>query len=160
MSYIPWPAGTGPISFAGDTAPSGWLLCDGSEYNRTTYADLFAAVGTKYGAGNGTTTFNVPDCRQRIPLGKYVGANLGDTGGAFNHTHTSVAHTHTVAAHTYNGPSHTHTGTTDNTDIQHAHGVSGTTSNENNDVDLTAASFGSDGAVAAGGFSGGHQHVY
>lgn len=48
-------------SYGGDTAPSGWLICDGSEISRTTYADLFSAIGTKYGSGDGSTTFNLPD---------------------------------------------------------------------------------------------------
>jgi microcystin-dependent protein len=49
--------------FGGLTAPDGWLLCDGSPVSRTTYADLFAAIGTTWGAGDGSTTFNVPDLR-------------------------------------------------------------------------------------------------
>jgi microcystin-dependent protein len=50
-------------------APSGWYLCEGGAISRTTYADLFAAIGTTYGAGNGSTTFNVPDFRDRAPYG-------------------------------------------------------------------------------------------
>lgn len=49
--------------YAGPIPPSGWLLADGSEVSRTTYARLFAAIGTTYGAGNGATTFNLPDLR-------------------------------------------------------------------------------------------------
>lgn len=48
-------------SFAGSTVPDGWLVCDGSAISRTTYARLFAAIGTTYGAGDGSTTFNLPD---------------------------------------------------------------------------------------------------
>ncbi len=48
------------VAFGGDTAPTGWLICDGSAISRTTYAALFAAIGTKYGAGDGSTTFNLP----------------------------------------------------------------------------------------------------
>lgn len=59
--------------FAGASAPSGWLLCDGSAVSRTTYADLFALVGSTYGAGNGSTTFNVPDLRSRVPFGVGTG---------------------------------------------------------------------------------------
>lgn len=82
---------TGVINaFGGTTPPTGALLCDGSAVSRTTYAALFAIIGTTYGVGNGTTTFNVPDLRQRFPLGKAVsgtGATLGGTGGALTHTH-------------------------------------------------------------------------
>lgn len=54
--------------FAGTTAPAGWLKCDGSAISRTTYADLFAAIGTTYGAGDGSTTFNLPT-QSVLPLG-------------------------------------------------------------------------------------------
>lgn len=49
--------------FAGNTVPDGYLYCDGSAVSRTTYSELFAAIGTIYGAGDGSTTFNVPDLR-------------------------------------------------------------------------------------------------
>ena len=48
-------------AFAGSTIPTGWLLCDGSAVSRTTYAALFAVIGTTYGTGNGSTTFNLPN---------------------------------------------------------------------------------------------------
>ena len=97
------------------SAPTGFLLCDGSAVNRTTYADLFAVVGTTYGVGNGTTTFNVPDLLGRVVIMVDGSANritasstnggnadtLGGVGGAETHTLASaesgtVAHTHTV----------------------------------------------------------------
>lgn len=56
--------------FAGNTAPPGWLLCYGQAISRTTYAALFAVTGTTFGAGDGSTTFNLPDCRGRLPLGQ------------------------------------------------------------------------------------------
>lgn len=58
------------IPYAGASAPTGFLLCDGAAVSRTTYADLFTAIGTTYGAGNGSTTFNVPDLQGRAPVGK------------------------------------------------------------------------------------------
>lgn len=63
------PAGT-IVPFAGSTAPGGWLFCHGQEVDRTTYARLFNRIGTAFGAGNGSTTFNLPDMRGRVPLGK------------------------------------------------------------------------------------------
>ncbi len=72
------------------TAPLGWHLCDGSAISRSTFASLFAAIGTAYGVGDGSTTFNVPDLRQRFPLGKATagtGATLGGTGGLVDHVH-------------------------------------------------------------------------
>jgi microcystin-dependent protein len=56
--------------YAGTTAPTGWLLCAGQTVSRTTYAVLFAVVSTTYGAGNGSTTFTLPDLRGRVPAGK------------------------------------------------------------------------------------------
>jgi microcystin-dependent protein len=84
------------------TAPTGWHLCDGSAISRTTFASLFAAIGTAYGVGDGSTTFNVPDLRQRFPLGKAAsgtGATLGGTGGTVDHVHAlNTASSHAKAA--------------------------------------------------------------
>ena len=56
-------------AYAASSAPSGWLLCDGAAVSRSTYADLYGVVGDTYGAGNGSTTFNVPDTRRRAIVG-------------------------------------------------------------------------------------------
>lgn len=91
--------GPGMIApFAGGVVPSGWLLCNGAAVSRSTYADLFNAIGTSYGTGDGSTTFNLPDLRSRVPVGKGPDAEfdtLGETGGAKTHSHTisSVAAT-------------------------------------------------------------------
>lgn len=63
-----WPAGV-IIPFAGTSVPTGYLLCNGAAVSRTYYANLFAAIGTLYGAGNGSTTFNLPDARDRVLQG-------------------------------------------------------------------------------------------
>ena len=55
--------------YGGATAPTGWLLCDGSAVSRTTYAKLFEVLGTAYGEGDGSTTFNVPNFSGRFPIG-------------------------------------------------------------------------------------------
>lgn len=100
-------AGVVKILSAG-SIPAGWLLCDGAAVSRTTYAGLFAvynASGLPYGAGDGSTTFNLPDLRQRAPYGvaaSGVGSTLGEAFGTINHVHTGPSHTHT-------GPAHTHT---------------------------------------------------
>lgn len=62
--------------FAGTTAPGGWLLCYGQAISRNTYSTLFSTIGTVYGVGDGTTTFNLPDCRGRVVAGK---DNMGGT---------------------------------------------------------------------------------
>lgn len=93
------------------TAPTGWLLCDGSAISRTDYVTLYNAIGTAYGVGNGSTTFNIPDLRQRFPLGKAAsgtGNTLGATGGSIDHTHTTPNHTHTISGHTHTMGNHTH----------------------------------------------------
>ena len=74
-------------------APTAWLSCNGGAVSRTTYAALFAAIGTTYGAGDGTATFNLPDTRGRALVGVGTGTGLtararGDTGGAETHTLT------------------------------------------------------------------------
>lgn len=97
VAYEACPSGV-IASFGGTTAPIGYLMCDGSAVSRTTYALLFAVIGTTYGVGDGSTTFNLPDLRQRFPLGKAAGgtgSTLGGTGGAIDHTH-GIAHTHDV----------------------------------------------------------------
>lgn len=60
-----------------DTPPAGWLICDGQSVSRTTYADLFSLWGDTFGAGDGSTTFNLPDFRFRSPIG--AGSNLDET---------------------------------------------------------------------------------
>lgn len=72
-------------AFAGASAPAGYLLCDGAAVSRTTYAALFAVLSTTYGTGDGSTTFNLPDLRTRVPVGKNSSgtfATLGAKGGA------------------------------------------------------------------------------
>jgi hypothetical protein len=69
------PPGT-VINYAGSTAPTGYLVCNGSLISRATYADLFTAIGTLYGAGDGATTFAVPDLRGQFIRGLDSGANV------------------------------------------------------------------------------------
>ncbi len=65
------------IPFGGDTAPNGWFLCQGQSISRTTYAELFAVIGTSFGAGDGSTTFNIPDMREVVPVGSGTSARSG-----------------------------------------------------------------------------------
>lgn len=86
--------------FAMPTAPAGYLQCDGSAVSRTTYAQLFAAIGTTFGAGNGTTTFNIPDMRAMFPRGwdngrgidqpRDFGSTQQDENKAHTHFHTDT----------------------------------------------------------------------
>src|SRR5690348_9602357 len=104
------------VPFAGSSAPAGWLLCYGQAVSRTTYAALFTVIGTVFGSGDGSTTFNVPDLRGRAAFGVdnmggtaasritsggsgIAGTTLGATGGAETVTLSSAQmpnHTHSV----------------------------------------------------------------
>lgn len=90
----------GDVKMGAYTTPDpGWLLCDGLAISRTTYAALFAKISTTYGAGDGSTTFNIPDYRGVFPVGAVAGGDydLGDTGGA-----------ESIALTTGEMPSHSH----------------------------------------------------
>ena len=107
------------IDFAGASAPSGWVLCDGSAYDSvsdTSFADLYGVIANVYGGSDGTD-FQVPDFRGRVTIGRdnlggssanvitHANADtLGGTGGSETHTLT----TSELAAHTHNGAAHTH----------------------------------------------------
>jgi len=77
------------IEYAGSSAPDGYLLCDGSAVSRSTYAELYAVIGTTYGSGDESTTFNLPDSRDRFALAKGTTyPMLGATGGEATHALT------------------------------------------------------------------------
>ena len=103
------PAGA-VVPYGASTAPSGWLLCDGSVVSRATYSDLFAAIGTTFGVGDGSTTFGLPDCTGRVIAGKessetrLTTALSGINGGTLGATGGSEAHTLITAEL----PSHSH----------------------------------------------------
>lgn len=127
------PVGT-VVDFAGATTPSGWLLCAGQDVSRTTYSALFVAIGTTHGAGDGSTTFGLPDLRGRATFGKdnmngvaqgritaagsgITGTSLGGFGGSQSvHTHahgvTDPTHNHSHSDpghnHGHSDPGHTH----------------------------------------------------
>lgn len=97
--------------FAGAVAPSGFLFCDGSAVSRTTYSALFAAIGTTYGVGDGSATFNVPDLRSRMPVGAGPGPGLTNrslaaTGGEESHTLTAAESGAPAHAHPFDGDAH------------------------------------------------------
>ena len=92
----------GTISmFAGTTAPTGYLLCQGQAVSRTTYANLFTVIGTTYGTGDGSTTFNLPNLQGRFALGKSSSHALASTGGA----ETVTLSTNEIPAHTHGSKS-------------------------------------------------------
>lgn len=68
------------MAFAGSTTPDGWLLCDGSAVSRTDYAALFAVIGTTYGSGDGSTTFNLPDLADKFIQGNATSGTVKTAG--------------------------------------------------------------------------------
>lgn len=112
-----WDPGDIKVS-AADVVPAGWLDCDGSEQSRIGQAALFAAIGTRYGAGNGTTTFNLPPAGGRALVGQGTGSGLtartlGAVFGEENHTLTQAetpirGHLHAVSVRFGPGTTHAH----------------------------------------------------
>lgn len=104
-------------AYGGTTAPTGWLLCDGSAVSRETYSDLFKAIGTTYGTGDGSTTFNLPDLRktsitynndlaQWIDISGYTSANpytFPSDGYVFTYNAGSTTSAYTIVGSTDNG---------------------------------------------------------
>lgn len=94
------------LPYVSSNAPNGWLNCQGQELHRGDYPNLFAVIGTTYGAGNGTTTFRLPNLAGRVVVGQGSGSGLtprsmGSTGGAETHTLDTdeiPSHSHTSNA--------------------------------------------------------------
>jgi len=130
------------IAFGGAAAPdAGWLLCNGADVNRTTYARLFAAIATAYGSGNGSSTFGLPDLRDRVPMGKgsnnsTLGAEVGSaaassvitnatavTGTGTSGSTTAATNNSTGTFATSAKDSATGTALTGNTNAAHTHTI-------------------------------------
>lgn len=124
------PAGV-TVPYAGATSPTGWLLCNGQAVSRTSYPRLFAAIGTTYGQGDGSTTFNVPDLRECNPVG--IGKRAS---GVTNHNELTLGgfqddqyqqHSHDVGGNTgstkptFTGTAHDHRYTPNGTISKHTH---------------------------------------
>jgi microcystin-dependent protein len=125
---------------AGSAVPGGHLLCNGQAVSRTSYALLWNTIGTAWGAGDGSTTFNVPNLIDRSPIGSgstYALAQLvgSATASIPAHTHTGALHTHPgshshgLASHTHPGASHTHPGS-------HSHGAGTLAISHDHSVDI------------------------
>jgi microcystin-dependent protein len=108
------PAGV-MMPYAGSSPPTGYLLCNGAAVSRTTYVNLFSAIGTTYGTGDGATTFNLPNTNGKVLVGYNSSEtefnSLGKTGGEKTHTLTTTempSHYHYVSLTTSTTGAHTH----------------------------------------------------
>jgi len=143
--WVPIGSKVGDILFWGGTeanAPAGFAICDGSAISRTTFALLFDVIGTTFGIGDGSTTFNVPDLQtdNRFPRCASNDGAVGDTGGESTHVLT----TGELAAHTH-GSTGAHTHTLDNQVVTHQAGsgnkpqVTGTTDGDESSTNSAGA---------------------
>lgn len=155
----------GMIVMSGDnTAPSRgtWLKCNGAAVSRTTYASLFARLGTTYGAGNGSTTFNLPDYRGVVPRGLDESRGL-DAGRTLSNTvqaDQNKSHTHTNTVSTAGSHSHTVSGTTDSAG-NHQHDLPTDQSGTFDVPSLYATPNSDENTVGAlTGVAGAHTHTF
>lgn len=131
----------GILDFPIATPPSSqWHLADGTAISRAAYPSLFTLIGTTFGVGNGTTTFNLPDYRDRMSIGAGTTYAAAATGGASTHTLTKAEIP--TGLHTLTDPNHTHSITDPNhshgvTDPGHVHSISGKSSGAGTTVAMT-----------------------
>ena len=137
------------VPWSSASVPSGFLECDGSNVSRTTYADLFAIVGTTYGAGDGSSTFGLPDLQDNVAVGKSNNKALASTGGA-----------NTVAATGNIGGSTANASLTEAQLASHDHGMNaGGRSMAQNQLDKEIGGQAPESVVTFNAGSGsGHQH--
>jgi microcystin-dependent protein len=132
------------ITYAVNSAPDGWLICDGSSVSRTTYSELFAIISTTYGVGNGSTTFSLPNLQGKTIFGLNSNDSdfnsVGETGG-----------NKTVTLTEDEIPSHSHTGTTDSSGV-HTHGI--TDPGHTHNVSRTLQTTGSNTSASQDGTGG------
>jgi microcystin-dependent protein len=155
------PAGSVLLWAGGNSTsiPTGYLLCDGSAVSRTTYASLFSAIGTAYGAGDGSTTFNVPSMSARLALGTTANTRSATTVSSGN---ASATHTHNTTTGNASA-THTHNGTSGNASANHTHNANYTVTTGNDNTNHTHTydkSNGSNSSANSGGVSAGHTHTW
>lgn len=151
-------------SFAVAAPPNGWLAANGAVVSRASFANLFAAVGTTYGAGNGTTTFNLPDCRGMFVRGWDAGRGI-DAGRAIGTTQSSQNLSHSHGGQVASNGGHNHSGSADSFgDHVHQPIVLGGSSSDVGDAGpfVVTSSFQSNGqqtiASSQTGLGGAHAH--
>jgi len=148
--------------FALPNAPAGFLKANGAAVSRTTYARLFARIGTTFGAGDGSTTFNLPDLRGMFVRGLDEGRGIDAQGGralGSVQAHTLASHNHTGIAAANGG--HTHNGTTSNSGA-HSHQVplNGYSDSDHANNPTLGANKTTRNYMASTDVSGAHQHAF
>lgn len=120
----------GMVDFGGTSAPTGWLLCDGSAVSRITYAALFAVIGTAFGVGDGSTTFNLPASGKfNVSKGAIPFSTLGGTGGAESVSLPNHVHSTNLTTSAPTGTTPAAAGATSVATGAHTHAVTGNTDN-------------------------------
>ena len=141
------------VPWSDSSVPSGFLECNGAAVSRTTYSALFAIVGTTYGAGDGSSTFNVPNLQDNVPVGKSNNKALASTGGANTVTSTgnvggstanATLSTAQLASHNHNAP----------VASQFSNPATGAFEKRNDSRSVTLQQFG----LGSSGSGGGHSH--
>ena len=151
----------GVISYtAASSAPTGWLKANGAAVSRTTYAKLFAAIGADYGAGDGSTTFNLPDMRgyhirslddgRGVDSGRVRGSIQADQNKSHNHGGGTG----------WESASHTHSGSTYGVSVDHAHGVPYGVSTVGSNTGFVRSASGPAGYIYSAGFTANHYHNF
>jgi microcystin-dependent protein len=167
------------VDTARSSAPTGWLLCAGQAVSRTTYAALFSAISTTYGAGDGSTTFNLPDCRGRVRAGVdnmngsaanritsggsgITGTTLGAAGGAETHTLTTAQLAVTTPTGSFTGNAlgtHSHTVGGGSSDFSGTAGLRQGSAAPTNNYNTSAVSAGTpSGTITMDSFGSGNAH--
>lgn len=153
------------VYMAVNTVPAGWLKANGATVSRTTYAALFAVIGTTYGAGDGSTTFKLPDYRGYFLRAWDDGRGV-DAGRAFASTQSSqnLSHNHGGATGSQSA-NHIHYGTTDSANTNHIHYTPVVTGISGGVAGIQSSAFNGNGSstgqyMPTGGISANHQHAF
>lgn len=154
--------------YAGGSVPAGWMLCYGQAISRTTYAGAWLALGSAWGSGNGSTTFNLPDLRGRVTFGKdsMGGSNANRLTSTLNYDGSTVGNVGGFQSRTTSSneiPAHSHGGTTEFEGQTHTHGM-GTFAQESGSLGVVSVGQPGKYAVNAAGSTGtqdtSHTHIF
>lgn len=157
---------TGAVAmWSGSSAPTGWLECDGSAVSRSTYSALFAVIGTRYGAGDGSTTFNLPNPVDRVAMGIALSTTPSATTLSVSSSLDSLSLSNQDTSHTHNATTgnqsanHSHSGSTGNNSANHSHNGSTGNNSANHSHSANTGNAGSHSHNVSNNTVG-HSHSY